>query len=177
MFGRFLLGDYFIHGIGGAKYDELGDEIARRFFRIEPPSYLALSMTLWLSLPQDDATSSDLLGIDRRLRDLKFNPDRHIREPFSEEIRSLVRAKREAIAGPLGSRKERLKRCRAIRDYNERLQSHIFAIREQLTVSRAEILRRIKSNRWARNREYALVLYSGQRLRKVLTSLARAKWE
>ena len=34
MFSRFLLGDLFIHGIGGAKYDELGDEIARRFFGI-----------------------------------------------------------------------------------------------------------------------------------------------
>ena len=31
MFSRFLLGDLFIHGIGGAKYDELGDEIARRY--------------------------------------------------------------------------------------------------------------------------------------------------
>ena len=38
LFSRFLLGDLFIHGIGGAKYDELGDEIARRFFGIEPPA-------------------------------------------------------------------------------------------------------------------------------------------
>ena len=37
MFARYLLGDLFIHGIGGAKYDELGDEIARGFFGIEPP--------------------------------------------------------------------------------------------------------------------------------------------
>ena len=39
-FSRFMLGDLFIHGIGGAKYDELGDEIARRFFGIEPPGFL-----------------------------------------------------------------------------------------------------------------------------------------
>ena len=51
MFCRFMLGDLFLHGIGGAKYDELGDEIARRFFRIEPPSFLTVSMTLWLGLP------------------------------------------------------------------------------------------------------------------------------
>ena len=53
MFCRFLLGDLFIHGIGGAKYDELGDAIARRFFGIEPPGFLTLSMTLWLGLPID----------------------------------------------------------------------------------------------------------------------------
>ena len=56
LFSRFLLGDLFIHGIGGAKYDELGDEIARRFFGIEPPGFLTVSMTLWLGLPSDAAT-------------------------------------------------------------------------------------------------------------------------
>ena len=50
MFSRFLLGDLFIHGIGGAKYDELGDEIARRYFGIEPPGFLTVSLTLWLEL-------------------------------------------------------------------------------------------------------------------------------
>src|SRR5262249_37038580 len=53
MFARFLLGDLFIHGIGGAKYDELGDAIAGRFFGVEPPGYMTLSMTLWPGLPHD----------------------------------------------------------------------------------------------------------------------------
>ena len=60
MFCRYLLGDLFIHGIGGAKYDELGDSIARRFFGIEPPEFLTLSMTAWLGLPDQTATSSEL---------------------------------------------------------------------------------------------------------------------
>ena len=54
MFCRYLLGDLFIHGIGGAKYDELGDSIARRFFAINPPGFLTLSLTLWLGLPDRD---------------------------------------------------------------------------------------------------------------------------
>ena len=82
LFSRFLLGDLFIHGIGGAKYDELGDEIARRFFGIEPPGFLTLSMTLWLGLPADPATPADLAGVERGLRDLRFNPDRHLSEPY-----------------------------------------------------------------------------------------------
>ena len=67
MFSRFLLGDLFIHGIGGAKYDELGDEIARRFFGIEPPGFLTVSMTLWLGLPADPATAAELAAIDRAI--------------------------------------------------------------------------------------------------------------
>src|SRR5205085_514035 len=40
MYARLVLSDLFIHGIGGAKYDEVTDEIIRRFFGIEPPKYL-----------------------------------------------------------------------------------------------------------------------------------------
>ncbi len=90
MFCRYLLGDLFIHGIGGAKYDELGDSIARRFFGIEPPGFLTLSLTAWLGLPDQTATSSELASLERALRDLVYNPDRHLAEPLSPEIRNLI---------------------------------------------------------------------------------------
>ena len=99
MFCRYLLGDLFIHGIGGAKYDELGDSIARRFFGIEPPEFLTLSLTAWLGLPQRVATASELAAIDRSIRDLVFNPQRHLSEPLPPEIRKLINDKQELIAG------------------------------------------------------------------------------
>ena len=40
-----MLSDLFIHGIGGAKYDELTDQIICRFFGFEPPGFVALSAT------------------------------------------------------------------------------------------------------------------------------------
>ncbi len=110
MFARFFLGDLFIHGIGGAKYDELGDEISRRFLGFEPPAFLALSLTLCLGLPIDAATPDDLDAVDRQLRDLTFNPDRHLHEPYPDELRSLIDAKRAAVAGPVTSRRERVAR-------------------------------------------------------------------
>jgi hypothetical protein len=176
MFSRFLLGDLFIHGIGGAKYDELGDEIARRYLGIEPPGFLALSMTLWLGLPQDGTTVEELSGLEHRLRDLRFNPDRHLGEPFSEELRSLIRAKHEAIASPVGSRRDRVERCRAIRRCNEALQPWVGGMRDGLVESRAGMRNRLRSNRIARNREFSFVLYSRHRLREALSSVARAKW-
>jgi hypothetical protein len=177
MFSRFLLGDLFIHGIGGAKYDELGDEIARRFFGIEPPGFLTMSMTLWLGLPSDATTAEDLLALEHRLRDLRFNPDRYIGEPFSEEIRSLIRAKHEAIASSRLSRHERVERCRAIRRCNEALQPWVGAMRDGLVESQARMRHRLRSNRIARNREFSFVLYSRSRLREVLLGVARANWD
>jgi hypothetical protein len=177
MFSRYLLGDLFIHGIGGAKYDELGDEIARRYFGIASPGYLALSMTLWLGLPLVDATVEELSAVHRRLRDLQFNPDRHLDEPFSEEIRTLIRAKQEAITSSVGSRHERVERYRAIRRFNEALQPWVSELRDDLVASRGRLKNRLKSNRVARNREFSFVLHSRERLRQVLTSVARAKWD
>ncbi len=53
LFGRLLLSDLFMHGIGGGKYDELTDLLIARFFGLEPPGFLVLSGTL--HLPVDAA--------------------------------------------------------------------------------------------------------------------------
>ena len=175
MFGRFLLGDLFIHGIGGAKYDELGDEIARRFLGFEPPGFLAFSLTLRLGLPTDPVTPDDLAAADRRLRDLRFNPDRHLHEPYPEELRRLISARREAIARPVTSRRERVARAKAIRRCNEGMQPWVEAMRTDLVSRRLAIRAGLRSNRTARNREYALVLHSGRRLREVLPGIGDAR--
>jgi hypothetical protein len=177
LFARFLLGDLFIHGIGGAKYDELGDLIARRFLGIEPPGFLTVSMTLWLGLPSDAATPDDLAGVERGLRDLRFNPDRHLSEPTGDEIRSLVRAKQEAIAAPATSRRERRARRLAIRRCNEALQPSVRELNDGLLLLRSDVRGRLRSNRVARNREFSSVLHSEERLRQSMERASRALQE
>src|SRR5439155_1393714 len=73
-----FLADLFIHGIGGAKYDELTDEIARRFYGCEPPRYLILSATLLLPLRAFPARPAEGQHLARELRDLHYNPQRHL---------------------------------------------------------------------------------------------------
>ena len=174
LFSRFLLGDLFIHGIGGAKYDELGDEIARRFLRIEPPAFLTVSMTLWLGLPSDPVNLGDLAGVERGLRDLRFNPDRHLSEPIRDEIRNLVWGKQAAIASSATSRRERKARRLAIRRYNEALQPAVRASNDELLALRSELRRRLRSNRVARNREFSSLLHSQERLRQSMLQASRA---
>jgi hypothetical protein len=48
MFLRLFVGDWFIHGIGGGKYDQLNDRIIRSFFGIEPPKYSVITGTVFL---------------------------------------------------------------------------------------------------------------------------------
>lgn len=171
MFARLLLGDLFIHGIGGAKYDELGDEITRRFCGLEPPGFMTLSLTLRLGLPIQPVGPDDLSAIDREIRDLSFNPDRHLDEPFPEERRRIIEAKRAAVARPATSRRERASRARAIRRLNEAMQPWVMSSRAALNERRRAILEGIRANRVARSREFALVLHSGVQLKQVFDGI------
>ena len=167
LYSRLLLGDLFIHGIGGSKYDELGDEIMRLFLGIEPPGFLTVSMTVWLGLPQDYTSPDDVASIDRQLRDLRFNPDRHLSEPLTEEVRNSIREKRQAIAGSLDTHRQRTGRCQIIRRCNHALQPFVEEKRVGLTARRSKVWERARSNRVARNREFAFVLHSAKRLRRL----------
>jgi hypothetical protein len=173
MFARFLLGDLFLHGIGGAKYDELGDEIAGRFFGFTPPGYLTLSLTLWLGgLGAEPAARGRKAEIERLIRDLSWNPDRHLAPEALAEAGVWVERKQRAlaVADPSGfeTHAQRLERFHAIRLCNERLQPWVSDRREALVGERAEWLTRVHRDLLARNREYALVLHSRRRLREAL---------
>jgi hypothetical protein len=175
MYSRLFIGDLFIHGIGGSKYDELGDEIMRRFLGIEPPAFLTVSMTLWLDLPRDETSASDLAAVQRRLRDLQFNPDRHLAEPVTDEARNWIRQKRQAIAGSMETHRQRAERCHIIRQCNRALQPFVVDERNDLTALRSTVWERARTNQVARNREFAFVLHGAERLRRLFGE-TMAQW-
>ncbi len=168
MFARLLLGNLFIHGIGGAKYDELGDEVMRQFFGTEPPAFSTLSMTLWLGLGDNPASLDQLHQIERAKRDLIYNPDRHFTDTPPDEVQGWIDAKRKAIAAPQATHQERLERFQEIRRINEILQPWVSRAGEELVEEHARLQSGLRWNTVARNREYAFVLHSEAKLRKAL---------
>jgi hypothetical protein len=176
VFARFLLGDLFLHGIGGAKYDELGDLISRRFLGIEPPAFLTVSMTLRLPLCLSAPAELGLAEINRQLRDLEHHPDRHLTEPLPAEARTIVEAKRSAVGGPVTSPAERKSRCLAIRRCNQALQPWVAEKRSNLIAWRANVQLTQRSLRAARSREYSFVLHSVSRLQNAFAVAARDAW-
>ena len=168
MFARYLLGDLFLHGIGGAKYDELGDAISGQFFRVEPPSYMTMSMTLWLGLPADTSASARLKEVNRQRRDLIYNPDRHLDAPGETEARQKAEVKRRAVASLAETRAEKIERFRAIRHANEDLQKFITERRAEVEHARLALVDSVRWNGLALSRDYASVLHSRSRLRGAL---------
>ena len=60
LWARLALGDLFIHGIGGAKYDQVTDRLIERFFGIRPPGFLVISATLRLPVESDRVSMDDI---------------------------------------------------------------------------------------------------------------------
>ena len=76
MFTRLVVADLFLHGIGGAKYDEATDAIAGRFFGAAPPAFAALSGTLRLPIPHPPSEGKTPEQLRASLRELAYHPER-----------------------------------------------------------------------------------------------------
>jgi hypothetical protein len=168
MFARYLLGDLFLHGIGGAKYDELGDEISGRFFGSEPPAFMTVSMTLWPGLRHDATAPGRLTAVERELRDLTYNPDRHLDCTAGAEASALVDAKRQALLAPVATHAQRRARFREIRRCNQALQDAVAGRFEALMRVREGLRDEARRGASARSRAYPFVLYPRRRLREAL---------
>lgn len=77
-FARLLLADLFIHGIGGAKYDEMTADLVQRWLGVALPPLACVSATLRLPLPHTDVRPADIAAARQRSRDLRCNPQRHV---------------------------------------------------------------------------------------------------
>ncbi|HYT87872.1 MAG TPA: hypothetical protein VEL76_04065 [Gemmataceae bacterium] len=166
LYARVFLADLFIHGIGGGKYDELTDELIRRFYGVEAPGFLVLSATLLLPLA-DAARRTDCRGLKNTLRDLHYNPQRHLGpEAASGE---LVARRQELVGMQPTDRTGRRERYRQLRRLTEALRPYV-AGREEAV--RQELMRCVEEVRTAavlRRRDYAFCLHPEVSLRPFLT--------
>ncbi len=95
-YARVVLGDLFVHGIGGAKYDEVTDRIIAKLFGIAPPAYLTATATLHLPVVHAADAEGRLRAARKRRRDLRFHAETLIRDG-DERWRDVVSAKRACV--------------------------------------------------------------------------------
>ena len=197
MWARLFLSDLFLHGIGGAKYDQLTDEIIRRFFGCEPPRYATISATLHLPIerpmrrhaPQsglcDPATChtatplltypDELHAIERRLRELTFHPEALIdREDLpaaqATQVDPLISDKAGWIATPSTRGNAKL-RCQSIRAANQKLQPFVELLRLESQTQREQAGRQAQAETVLASREYSFCLYPEQSLRDFMLEI------
>lgn len=96
MYARLILGDTFIHGVGGGRYDSVTDAVIRGFFDIDPPPYVVASMTMYLPLGAHVVTDQEVADARGRLHRLEHNPDDLLNEVEFDSAAEHERATRLA---------------------------------------------------------------------------------
>jgi hypothetical protein len=171
LYARLLLGDLFVHGIGGAKYDELTDELIRGFFGLEPPAFLVLSATLLLPLPRYPGTPDECRRLTQEHRDVHWNPQRHVTEGgvIDPQAELLARAKRAWAAKEATSREQRRTRYRELRRLTAELRRPLAGHEERLEQQRRRCDEEVEANGVLRRRDYAFCFYPEAPLREFCT--------
>lgn len=179
MYARLVLSDLFIHGIGGAKYDELTDEIIRRFFGIEPPAYLTATATFRLPIDRPQVTIEDVRECVRRIRDVRFRPESFVgdalvaREPrIAEQLQSLAADKREYVrTHTLRSGSEEA--FHGVDRINRAMHELLAPVEEHLRREHARLVEDARRTRLLGSREFSFVLFPEEYLVPRLLALAQ----
>jgi hypothetical protein len=169
LFARLVLSDLFLHGIGGAKYDQVTDEIVRLFFGFEPPEFATISATLRLPIAHEAADFSEIGQWQRRLRDLRYHPEQFLQTngDGSSAAAELVAAKGRWV--DMNKTPENAyERHRGIVAANEALQPLVARQREEIERERDELQHRRRGEAILRSREYSFCLYPRQHFSTLL---------
>lgn len=166
---RMLLSDLFIHGIGGAKYDQLTDEIARRMWGFAPPPFATMTATVHLPADCPDGTEQDLTDTRVQLRQLMYHPERFLSEPLHERAKELVREK--ALWKRPVAPHQRRAQFEAMRRINEELQIYVRPMREALETKYQQLLSQQATCRVLASREYPFCLFPDDYLMATLKRL------
>jgi hypothetical protein len=157
LFTRLGFADGFIHGIGGGKYDEVTDDIVRRFFRLDPPGYAVVSATVRLPIRRFPATPETLHRAERRVRDLDWNPQRFPETP--ERLPALVSEKAALIAAEPTGKAERRAWFRQLQRVTRELRPAV-ADRVEMSLHEVDRLRvELAANDVLASREYGWPLF------------------
>jgi hypothetical protein len=175
MVARMMVADVFVHGIGGAAYDQITDDIVRQLTGCDPPRHAVVTGTLRLPLTDDGSADAsgdpqaELAEVHRLLRDLEFHPERHL-VPLAaqpEAVRELVSQKQRWIeTHPTATLARR--RCQEIRATNERMQVHVHDLRQALLGRVGPLATRLRARNLLRSREFPWCFFPEKTLKSFL---------
>jgi hypothetical protein len=172
---RMIVADVFVHGIGGAAYDLLTDDIVRRLTGCDPPRHAVVTGTLRLPVDRlfpgfaTDDPAAELAAMHRMIRDLEFHPERHLvpNATQPEDVRELMLHKQRWIdTHPTPTLAKR--RCREIRAANDRLAFHTQALRGRILGRIGPLATAMRARTVLRSREYPWCFFPENALKSFL---------
>jgi len=162
MFLRLILSDGFIHGIGGAKYDEVTDAIVERWLGLTPPEIIVVTATFRLPLPTFPTTPADVKAAERLVRDLDWNPQRY----SGVEAGALVELKEKLMKQDPTGNAERKTWFRQLASVTQQLRPHVGSETEAAKTHLTHRLREARANEALIRRDFAWCLFPEDLLKR-----------
>jgi hypothetical protein len=170
MYARLILSDLFLHGIGGGKYDQLGDLIIQSFFMVTPPTFMVISATVQLPGMEADNFEGQIENLKRSIRNTEYQGER-----FADQVSldpGLLELKRALLAKipPQGSRQAWQDQIQQI---NTTLSHQLADVRASLRSELASVQRKAASSTLLASREHPFCIYPLEYLTQTYRSLLK----
>jgi len=177
LYARLLLADTFIHGIGGAKYDQVTDALCWRFFGIALPSFVTLSGTLRLPIEHGEVAPNRLNELRQSLRDLRYHPESQVTQlaldPVDQwQVESWVDQKKRWVQTAKTTSNAAQRHAQIIAA-NEGLQPWLLTQRKKLEQKLTETSAQTRINKLLESREYPFCLFPRDHLRNFCLDFSR----
>jgi len=178
---KMLLADVFVHGLGGAKYDEMTDALIGRFWGCLPPAFATVSATVHLPLGAAWPENAESVGRKRHAwLDALHNPERHWQGEWPDSVLALVAEKQRWLDS--ANIETSVLSKRQVRAENHRRDQRLRDIRRQLRTLAEPVLRlaqdeysaarsQLAANRILQRREFSWVLFPEELLRTTFDHL------
>jgi hypothetical protein len=173
LFARLVLGDLFLHGIGGAKYDQVTNQIAEQFFGFALPEFGTVSATLRLPIDHPCASVEQSQILRQQLRELDFHPERYLASngaPSSNQldgVANIVAEKRRWLATPMTSTNAYARHL-AITAANAALQPFVAKVRNDVSRRLNEAIDCVRTSTILAGREYSFALFPREKLQRLM---------
>jgi hypothetical protein len=181
LFVRMFVADLFIHGVGGGRYDQVTDDVIRRYFGVEPPSFAVASLTVMLPLGVPVVSDTEIEDAAMALNRLEHNPDQMLADARFDSgedaarAEALVSEKRELVARIAGADADKKAVGARIRDVNSSLAALLAPVKRQLV----ERVARLERSRDARDvltdRTYPFCLWDPAEIRETVDSAVETR--
>jgi hypothetical protein len=172
LFARLCLADLFVHGLGGAKYDEMTDALIARFFHLRAPEFLTVTATRHLPLGPFEPVTADEIGRLKHVAwDLIHNPQRYLADSTDTGTTAFIAERQQLVQSLLTAthrqhRAMRRQAYRRVQEINAALADALSDRRAALLADIARLEHRQAANRVLQSREYSWVLFPAENLRE-----------
>ncbi|RLS54905.1 MAG: hypothetical protein DWH91_10665 [Planctomycetota bacterium] len=160
---RMCVASVFVHGIGGAKYDQMTDRIIISFFHRQPPQIIVATATerLFESFA-GPPIAEPMIALKAKLRQFRWNPERLLES--RSDAADLLARKRQLIAAKGDNPLDRTVRHERLQVINSQLRARLVPDVAEWTAQLEELTNRRPRDQSLRSREYSSVLFPAERI-------------